>query len=274
MDRDGVAVKSRGFNLNKIKINKYINTKTAIFMLLGFFLSRFTIVDGVAPFGIAFFLFFVKLDQYKYQVFLSTLVGTLLSFNDISYIVKYSICLVIILAFSNKIKKLDSVAKISLLGAVILLPMSLGQTAYYGNKNIYDFIIILMEFVVTFISAYIFSFGTKFLLNNKNKMYISPEEVVSLSLLIAFSIIGIGNIGLLGVSARGVLATVLILVASILGGSTLGATSGVIVGLWFMISNVVSALYMGVYSFAGLVSGAFNKLNKYISILGYLLSWI
>ncbi len=253
-------------------------------MLLGFFLSRFTIVDGVAPFGIAFFLFFVKLDQYKYQVFLSTLLGILLSFNDISSIAKYSICLVIILAFSNKIKKLDSIAKISLLGAVILLPMSLGQTAYYGNKNIYDFIIVIMEFVVTFISAYIFSFGAKFLLNNKNKMYISPEEVVSLSLLIAFSIIGIGNIGLLiigignigllGVSARGVLATVLILIASILGGSTLGATSGVIVGLGFMISNVVSALYMGVYSFAGLVSGAFNKLNKYISILGYLLSWI
>ena len=274
MDRNGAAVKNRGINLNKLKINKYVNTKTAIFMLLGFFLSRFTIVDGVAPFGIAFFLFFVKLDQYKYQVFLSTLAGILLSFNDISSIAKYSICLFIILAFSNKIKKLDSVPKISLLGAVILLPMSLGQTAYYSNNNIYDFIIIFMEFIVTFISAYIFSFGTKFLLNNKNKMYISPEEVVSLSLLIAFSIIGIGNIGLLGVSARGVLATVLILVASILGGSTLGATSGVIVGLGFMISNVVSALYMGVYSFAGLVSGAFNKLNKYISILGYLLSWI
>lgn len=274
MDRNGAAVKNRGINLNKLKINKYVNTKTAIFMMLGFFISRFTIVDGVAPFGIAFFLFFVKLDQYKYQVFLSTLAGILLSFNDISSIAKYSICLFIILAFSNKIKKLDSVPKISLLGAVILLPMSLGQTAYYSNNNIYDFIIIFMEFIVTFISAYIFSFGTKFLLNNKNKMYISPEEVVSLSLLIAFSIIGIGNIGLLGVSARGVLATVLILVASILGGSTLGATSGVIVGLGFMISNVVSALYMGVYSFAGLVSGAFNKLNKYISILGYLLSWI
>lgn len=274
MDRNGVAVKSRGINLNKLKINKYINTKMAIFMLLGFFLSRFTIVDGVAPFGIAFFLFFIKLDQYKYQVFLSTLAGILFSSNDISSIAKYSICLGIILAFSNKFKKLDSVGKISLLGAVILLPMSLGQTAYYSNHNIYDFIIVFMEFIITFVSAYIFSFGTKFLLNNRNKMYISPEEVVSLSLLIAFSIIGIGNIGLFGVSARGVLATVLMLIASILGGSTLGATSGVIVGLGFMISNVVSALYMGVYSFAGLVSGAFNKLNKYISILGYLLSWI
>lgn len=274
MERDGTAVKSKGVNLNKLKINKYINTKVAIFMLLGFFLSRFIIVDSVAPFGIAFFMLFVKLDKYKYQVFLSTLLGILLSFNNISSIAKYSICLIIILVFSNRMKKINSIAKISLIGAAILLPMSLGQVAYYGNKNIYDFIIVIMEFVVTFISAYIFSFGTKFLLNNSNKMYISPEEVVSLSLLIAFSIIGIGNIGLFGVSARGVLATVLILVASILGGSTLGATSGVIVGLGFMISNVVSALYMGVYSFAGLVSGAFNKLNKYISILGYLLSWI
>ena len=58
----------------------YINIKTVIFMLLGFFLSRFTIVDGVAPFGIAFFLFFIKFDQYKYPVFLSTLAGVLLSF--------------------------------------------------------------------------------------------------------------------------------------------------------------------------------------------------
>lgn len=274
MERDGTAVKNKTMNLNKIKLNRYINIKTVIFMLLGFFLSRFTIVDGVAPFGIAFFLFFIKFDQYKYPVFLSTLAGVLLSFNDISSVIKYSICLVIILIFSNKIKKLDSISKISLLGAIILLPMSLGEVAYYSNNNVYDYIVVFMEFVVTFISSYIFSFGIKFLLNNKSKMYISPEEVVSLSLLVAFSIIGMGDIDLFGVSVRGVLATVLILTASILGGSTLGATSGVIVGLGFMISNVVSALYMGVYSFAGLVSGAFNKLNKYISIIGYLLSWI
>ena len=274
MERDGTAVKNKTMNLNKIKLNRYINIKTVIFMLLGFFLSRFTIVDGVAPFGIAFFLFFIKFDQYKYPVFLSTLAGVLLSFNDISSVIKYSICLVVILIFSNKIKKLDSISKISLLGAIILLPMSLGEVAYYSNNNVYDYIVVFMEFVVTFISSYIFSFGIKFLLNNKSKMYISPEEVVSLSLLVAFSIIGMGDIGLFGVSVRGVLATVLILTASILGGSTLGATSGVIVGLGFMISNVVSALYMGVYSFAGLVSGAFNKLNKYISIIGYLLSWI
>ena len=87
MERDGVAIKHKGINLNKLKINKYINTKITIFMLLGFLLSRFIIVDGVAPFGIAFFLFFVKIDQYRYQVFISTLAGILLSSNDTN--VKY-----------------------------------------------------------------------------------------------------------------------------------------------------------------------------------------
>ena len=65
MERDGAAIKSRGFNINKIRIDKYMNYKTAIFMAIGFLLSRFTIVYEISPFGIAFFLFFIKLDYYK-----------------------------------------------------------------------------------------------------------------------------------------------------------------------------------------------------------------
>lgn len=273
MERDGAAIKSRGFNINKIRIDKYMNYKTAIFMAIGFLLSRFTIVDEISPFGIAFFLFFIKLDYYKYPVFLSTLLGVLLSSNNISSIIKYSVCLVVILSISNNLKKNDSMLRISLIGALILLPISLGQAAY-SNKNMYEFAVVFMEFIVTAISAYIFSFGIRFLLNNKNKMCINPEEVISLGLIISFSVIGIGNIGVFGISIRGILATILILVASILGGSTLGATCGVIVGIGFMITNITSAIYMGIYSFAGLISGAFNKLNKYVSILAYLISWI
>ncbi len=271
MSRDGTAIKNRGINLN---VNRYLNTKSIIFMILGFLLSRFIFVDGLSPFGIAFFLFFLKLDRYKYQVFSCVFLGTILSFNNLGSIIKYSLALIIILAISNKVKKINSIVKISAIGSCILFPISIVQVMYCSNGGIYDFIIVFIEFAVVFVSSYVFSFGIKFLLNNRNKMNINPEELVSLSLLIAFAIIGIGNIGIFGISLRGILSTILILMSSMLGGSTLGATSGVIMGLGFMMSNVVSALYMGVYSFAGLVSGSFNKLNKYICILGYLLSWI
>ncbi|MEG2247236.1 MAG: hypothetical protein RSC84_07350, partial [Peptostreptococcaceae bacterium] len=74
---------------------------------------------------------------------------------------------------------------------------------------------------------------------------VRTEEAISISLLITFSIMGIGGLSLFGVSVRSVLATVLILVASIVGGGTIGATSGVMVGIAFLINNITTAIYMG-----------------------------
>ena len=165
MEKNGATVKNRSVNFNKLKINKYMSAKVFIFMIIGFLLSRFTLVDNVAPFGIAFFLCFVKLDKYKLPVFITTLLGILLSFNTFVNMTKYSIALVVVLLLSKKLKNVDSVAKISIIGTLIILPLSLGQ-AIYSNKNIYDYIIVFMEGALTFISAYIFSYGIKFLINN------------------------------------------------------------------------------------------------------------
>ena len=85
---------------------------------------------------------------------------------------------------------------------------------------------------------------------------------------------GIGSTEILGISVTTVLSTVVILVAAIVGGSSIGSTCGVVVGIAFIVNNIASAVYMGIYAFAGLVGGAFNKLNKYFVVLGYILSWI
>ena len=116
MEKNGATVKNRSVNFNKLKINKYMSAKVFIFMIIGFLLSRFTLVDNVAPFGIAFFLCFVKLDKYKLPVFITTLLGILLSFNTFVNMTKYSIALVVVLLLSKKLKNVDSVAKISIIG--------------------------------------------------------------------------------------------------------------------------------------------------------------
>ncbi|MGL4913279.1 MAG: stage II sporulation protein E, partial [Romboutsia sp.] len=199
MERNGAAIKNKNINFNKIKINKYINSKTFIFMIMGFLVSRFTLVDNIAPLGVAFLLCFIKLDKYKYPIFVSTLLGTLLSFNEIAYVLKYGLGLIILLMVSKKLKEVNSILKLSIIGTLIIMPISLGQ-ALYNNINIYSILIILMEGAVIFIGTYIFSFGIKFLMTNKNQMYINPEEIISLSAIVAFCIIGVGNIGILGVS--------------------------------------------------------------------------
>ena len=46
----------------------------------------------------------------------------------------------------------------------------------------------------------------------------------------------------------------------------MGASSGVVVGIAFLVNNISSAIYMGIYSVAGLVGGTLNKLGKYLNL--------
>ena len=258
---------------NLLYISKYMNYKVILFSAIAFLLSRSVLMDSIAPLGIAFFIYVSRIDKYKLPVFISTLLGIVLSGNGTASILKYSACLIACLIISNKIKDIDSRFKIALIGALILMPISIGQ-ALTSNNYIYDIFISIMEGIMLFTFIYIFSFGSNLLLDLNNKIGIRVEEVISISMLITFSIMGVGEVSIFGISIRTVLATTLILVAGIVGGASRGATTGVIVGVALMINDVTSSIYMGIYSFAGLVGGSFNKLNRYFSVLGYILSWV
>lgn len=273
MEKTINSLKHKNVNLNNIRISRFVDANTIIFIMMGFLLSRSLLIDSIAPLGIAFFICISKFDRYKYPVFISTLLGIMLSGNDTGSIFKYIIVLSAILLLSRQLKNIPSAFKISIVGIFILLAVSIGQVLI-GNKYIYDLILIGMEAVILFVATYIFTFGVSLIINCNNRVSVRLEEAISISLLATFSIMGIGSISAFGVSIRSVLSTMLILVASIVGGSAMGATSGVVVGVAFIINNITSAIYMGIYSFAGLVGGAFNRLNKYFSILGYILSWI
>ena len=272
MDR-ATSIKNKSFNASNFKLSKMVDSKTIIFMIIGFLLSRSVLIDGIAPLGLAFFLYICKLDKYKVPVFLSVLVGTLLSFNDMSIVAKYIICLTIIMILSSRIKEITSLLKLSLVGVLITLPVSI-ICACVTDRSLYNFIIVGIESMIVFTSTFIFAYGVKFLIFNQNKMSIKTEEVISISLLTTFSIMGVGQMAVLGVSFRTVLATTFILISAIIGGASVGSSCGVIVGLAFIINNAVSAIYMGIYAFAGLIGGTFNKVNRYLCILGYILSCI
>lgn len=272
MDRTA-TIKNKGFNYSNLKLSKMFDSKTIIFMIIGFLLSRSILVDGIAPLGLAFFLYICRFDKYRIPVLISVLLGTLLSFNEISIIVKYVVCITIIMVLSNKIKEVTELFKLSLIGFLIILPVSIICTLV-TDRSLYSFIVVGVESIIVFTSIFIFSYGIKFLISNQNKMSIKTEEIISISLLTTFSIMGVGQMAILGVSLRSVLSTIFILIAAVIGGASIGSSCGVIVGLAFIINNAISAVYMGIYAFAGLIGGAFNKVNRYLCILGYVLSWM
>ncbi|MGL4913009.1 MAG: stage II sporulation protein E [Romboutsia sp.] len=273
MEKSAVSIKRNNINLNNINISKYVDFNTVMFVIMGFLLSRSMLIGSIAPLGIAFFLYISKVEKYKIPVFISTMLGILLSSNSTSYILKYLLCLIIFIVINKTIKRINSVWQIAAIGSLTLFPISIGQ-ALLSNSYLYDIFLAFMESSIMFIGVYIFSYGICLLTNSNHKIAVNVEEAISISLIVTFSIMGIGELSIMGISIRIVLSTMLILIASILGGASMGATSGVIVGIAFIINNITSAIYMGMFSFAGLISGAFNKINKYFCILGYILSWV
>ena len=98
MEKTINSLKHKNVNLNNIRISRFVDANTIIFIMMGFLLSRSLLIDSIAPLGIAFFICISKFDRYKYPVFISTLLGIMLS-GFISYITfkqtikKYTICI-------------------------------------------------------------------------------------------------------------------------------------------------------------------------------------
>ncbi|MBS5788382.1 MAG: stage II sporulation protein E [Clostridioides difficile] len=274
MQRSAAVLEKEFIKTSNFKIvGKYITFTMISFMVMGFLLSRSILVESIAPLGIAFFVCMIKWDKYKVPVFASTVIGTILSSNSTLFIAKYCACLILFMLFSNRIKKIESTVLLALVGAGVVLPISVGQGLFSGNTT-YEILMALTESIILFVSVYIFSYGVNLLTNIKNRLSVRPEEAISISLLVTFTIMGLGEVTIFGISVRIVLSTIVVLMTSIIGGATMGASCGVVVGIAFLINNLTSAVYMGIYSFAGLVSGAFNKINKILCILGYILSWM
>ena len=124
MDRT-ITIKNKRFKTNHLKLSKMFDSKTFIFMIIGFLLSRSILIDGIAPLGLAFFLYICKVDKYRVPVYIAVLAGTLLSFNEITIIAKYVVCLTLILILSRKIKEITAIMKLSLVGVFIILPSSI-----------------------------------------------------------------------------------------------------------------------------------------------------
>lgn len=271
MEKSIVANRGIGILKNNMRAS-ILDSNTFILCLIGFLLSRARVVDDIAPLGVAFFLCVSTMDKYRLQVFISTLAGTLISFNQPINIVKYSICIAMIYLLSNYLKNVKSVWKISTIGMLIILPISIGQALIFGSY-IYHISIMLVECILMLVSTYIFYYGVSVINKRASRKVTSSEEIVALTIIIIFSVIGIGDISILGVSIRNLFSNIVILILSITGGASLGAASGVIIGLVYFINNLTSSMYMGVYAFAGLISGGFGKVNKYLSIAGYIVGW-
>ena len=243
--------------------NKEINTRREITMLIGLLLGGMLIsrvivylntdtINGMAPFGIAFFIA-IMMTKDKKKIF-ATFIGTMIGY-----------CTIV-----NNIN--EQYSTISMI--IVLAAFSLVYGAIINNYSIrVNITLAVINTIIIIPIYYIVKYGAECIREfNENYMF-SPEEVVSVGILACLLVCGFGNLSVLGISLREILAFTIILIFSYPGGSIYGATIGVVMGLIIGMCSGDMMYNISFYSMIGLVSGIFKDFGKIFTSITFLLTF-
>jgi len=254
-------------------IKENINIKSLMMVnLFSFFLARAFILEGIMPFGMAFFASSIISGYALLTVSLSVIAG-MISVAGITFPVKYLIMITLLFLTVRVIlrKRVLNRHLISLMTFTIMLSVSIIELHLGGGYTLFDVFIVSFEAFSAGVLVYIFNYVTPIIRDFYSRKLLSREEMICLSVTFAIAVSGIGDIEIWHISMKIVMMAVLVLISGYIGGAAAGSAAGVVFGVVSGLTTSVAPTVIGVYAFAGLLAGTFKELGKLGSILGFII---
>jgi len=258
---------------NKIKIAPLSNiTGNIVFLhLVAFLLGRAGILEGLTPFGIAFFTALSQRDR-KYGLIGITTFAGIITVQGLTSSIPYGFALAVIYCLFQYVLDIRKIKtfKASSIGAVSYLlttALFLSFTGFY----LYDWIIIVFEAVVIFVVVYISSYAIPVALQKTNRKILSTEEIICIAILTALVLSGINEVYILDISLRNILGILMTILFAYNGGASIGASVGITLGLITSMSTGGTPVIIGIFGFSGLLAGIFKDIGKLGSAFGFLM---
>jgi len=267
---DGQAVGTR-FYEGKKKVNIYFTKKVLILFAISILLGRASILDGLAPFGVAFFIALLAKDKRYGFLGFGVVVGILSTGAQVS-LLKYCT----ILAFSWMVfyflrEKIQS--KVFLIGFTAAITVFFAGMIYLAATNIYVYDIFMLGFesVVVFVFVYIISYSLPIIMQKSNRKILSNEELICIAIAGAVAVSGLADVGIAGYSVKNIFGILLTLIFAYNGGASVGASVGITIGIITSMSTIGTPTVIGIYGFSGLLAGIFKDLGKIGAGIGIVL---
>ncbi|MPM25190.1 Stage II sporulation protein E [bioreactor metagenome] len=102
------------------------------------------------------------------------------------------------------------------------------------------------------------------------KHLFSNEELISMSILVSLMVAGMWNVNIFGISLLNIFSLFIVLGISYICGSTVGAASGIAMGVIVGMSNNTIFVYASMLGICGLVGGLFKEGGKLLTLLSSL----
>ncbi|MEG0309034.1 MAG: stage II sporulation protein E [Clostridium sp.] len=245
-----------------------IVAKSIIFFCIAILISRVIMINESSPFGIAFLLavLFLEDSRLSLVVGLGSVIGYISTIglleNATMYITIVPTLVIIYLILSNFVSK--NMEKIIMISSTFILVF-----AYIILIKQYSFLLSIGNTVLEGIGIIPIYLILEYSINSfkkiRTKHLFSNEEVISMSILMALIIAGTWNISIFNISVLNILSISTVIMIGFVCGTSVGATSGIAMGVIVGMSNQNVFVYATVLGLCGLITGIFREGGKIIS---------
>lgn len=260
-----------------IKMESAINTKQEfeiglndfVLIVIGFFISRVSILDEMTPFGIAFLGTYLLMKRGNLALLISVILGifTIHGFQGTSY---YIIAFASYLLFTSVLTDRNyTLLKSSIVMSLIFLTIKTVIGVLFNGILLYNLFVIGFESVLVFTLTYIFSFSLPIEKISRDKM--NREKLVCTFITLALVLSGLNNINLFGISMKNILSIVVIIYFAYYSGIMMGVSSAVAIGMVVYMQNTEMPFIIALLAVGALLAGLFRELGRAGSILGFIL---
>lgn len=265
IESDGsVAVK------NKFDIKKAISSfKDIIIFLICVLVSMCKMTSGALPFGIAMI---AAVSGIGVPIIIPYILGattTWICFGGTA-LLKFLIASTLFVAIKSFIKTENT--KMGNAGIVIfstVIAEIVGLSIH--GLILYDALLAVYTSILTGIFYFIFYEGLPVIYDiSKAKVY-SGETLISGGVLLAIVFSGFGSFGVFGITIRGVLSILMVMILGWKRGAAIGAATGLSVALTLGLIGYGNIATIATYAFCGLVSGILSRFGKAGAAIGFVL---
>ena len=279
---------ARGYQEDNDKISEKINfsemflrlfsVRNIIVYILTFMISMVSIGQGngdiIAPFGLALVAASISNGVPIAIVYLSSLLGTSLSFGiseGLSFLGISAVLLVLVL-IKKPIRDEEKTEQVHLGGYLffsIILVKFINMLIH--GFYFYDGLVAVSFAVNAFIFYKIFVNSLSVISEFGIKKAFSVEEVVGAGLIISLAASAFGNLSVFSFSIRNIVCIFIVLALGWKNGVILGGIGGITVGMVLGIIAGGSPILIATYSIAGMIAGLLNRFGKIGVIVGFIL---
>ena len=245
------------------------NKKNIIAYIISALVSGVSLGTGTVPFGIAIF---GAIETIKVPLLIPFIIINIVTgiFHGKLALITFLMSSMIYVGLNAFIKMEESKTAKAI---KVLVATAISQViVLIGTETLmYDSLMAIYTTIASAIFYVIFAEGIEILTNTNNNKIISSETLIATSILIMVGISKIGSIGIFGMTLRGIIGTLIVMVMGWKKGACLGATTGIAISTVLVLIGTATPETIAIYGFSGLLSGVFSRFGKIGAIMGFLL---